>query len=196
MTASNALTSIAVFCGASQGFDTGHAVAARALGKTIAEREMRLVYGGSDRGLMGEIADSALAHDGEVIGVIPSALVHHEIAHNGLTELRVVDSMHDRKLEMAAAADGFIAMAGGFGTLDESFEALTWTQLGIHQKPLGFLNVDGYFDLLLQFMDQQVAAGFVKAAHREMIVHANNVDDLIDAMQRQHIPNTGKWVKP
>lgn len=142
---------------------------------------------------MGKIADAALTAGGSAIGVIPAALRDKEIAHTGLTELHVVDSMHSRKLRMAELADAFIAMPGGFGTLDESFEALTWTQLGIHSKPLGFLNVDGFYDGLLSFADTQTAHGFVRAAHRDMVIADDGPEALIDQLANVELPSLGKW---
>lgn len=190
------LNAVAVFCGASSGQDDQHRYAAGALGQAMASRDISLVYGGSSCGLMGALADAVLSHGGKAIGVIPQALADHEIAHTALTELIVVDSMHSRKFKMASLSDAFIAMAGGFGTLDESFEALTWTQLGIHEKPLGFLNISGYYDHLLQFIDHQVTEGFVKPAHRDMIVSDDTPDALLQALSSVVVPTTGKWVNP
>jgi uncharacterized protein (TIGR00730 family) len=167
--------------------------AARQTGRLIAERGLRLVYGGSNVGLMGEAADAALASGGAVCGVIPQVLVEKEVAHTGLSEMHVVESMHDRKALMTDLADGFIALPGGFGTLDELFETLTWAQLKFHSKPVGLLNVEGYFDGLLAFCDRAVAEGFVHAAHREMIHVSEDPAALLDAMASHVPPDAGKW---
>ena len=154
----------------------------KAVGHAIAERGFTLVYGGASVGLMGAVADAALAASGNVIGVLPKALADLEIAHTGLTELRVVESMHARKTAMADASDAFITMPGGLGTFEETFEVWTWTQLGIHAKPIGFLNVDGYFDSLFAFLDQSVDAGFVRPKHRQIAVASNDASDLLDRL--------------
>ena len=176
------MAGVAVFCGARSGARQGFADAAAALGTAIAERGHLLVYGGSRIGLMGIVADSALAAGGDVIGVIPHHLMDREIAHDGLTELIVVDSMHARKLAMAEHAGGFVAMAGGFGTLDEAFEAMTWNQIGLHDKPVGFLNTGGYFDTLFEFFRQQVAMGFVSGDDCERLIVEREAAPLLDRL--------------
>lgn len=142
---------------------------------------------------MGAVADAVLGHGGQATGVIPRALTDREQVHARLTELHFVDSMHERKLRMADAADAFIALPGGFGTLDETFEALTWTQLGIHRKPLGLLNVAGFYNRLLEFADEQVRAGFVTAEHRDLLIDEPRADALIDALAALELPERGKW---
>lgn len=187
------LTAVAVFCGSRSGRDGTYVAAARRLGERLAARDLTLVYGGSASGLMGATADAVLAGGGAAAGFIPRALTDREQVHPGLTEIHFVDSMHERKLRMAAAADAFIALPGGFGTLDETFEALTWTQLGIHRKPLGLLNVAGFYDALLTFVDQQVDAGFVTPEHRQLLLSDEDPDALIDALAALPLPDRGKW---
>lgn len=165
------------------------------LGHALAERGIGLVYGGGRVGLMGTIAGAVLERGGEVIGVIPEDLVKKELAHEGLTSLRVVGSMHERKALMARLSDGFVAMPGGFGTLDEFCEILTWAQLGLHQKPCGFLNVDGYFDLFLKFIDHSVAQGFIRAEHRKLILVSAEPRALLDGLAKRKPVNLDKWLK-
>src|SRR5579862_1318574 len=169
-----------VFCGSNRGTNPQYAGAAAELARCLASAGIGIVYGGGKVGLMGVLADAALAEGGEVIGVIPTMLVDREIAHQGLTELRIVGSMHERKALMADLSDAFIAMPGGYGTLDEFCEILTWTQLGLQQKPIGILNVDGYFDRLL---DHAVTEQFVKSKHRDMIVTDGDPESLIARMR-------------
>lgn len=164
------LASIAVYCGSSPGTDPSHMDRARDFGRLLASEEIALVYGGGNVGLMGAVADGALRAGGEVHGVITEALRVKELAHLELTSLIVVDTMHERKAAMADRADAFVALPGGFGTYDELFEVITWTQLGIHEKPCGILNCDGFFDELVAFIDKATAAGFVKQAHRDTVV--------------------------
>lgn len=166
------------------------------MGGTVARRGLRLVYGGGRVGLMGAVADAALAAGGEVVGVIPDALVRKEIAHAGLTELHVVGTMHERKALMADLAGGFVALPGGYGTLEEFFEILTWAQLGIHGKPCGLLDVDGFFDPLVVLLDHAVAQGFVHPNHRSFVLQAEEPASLLDAMARYTPPATAKWVTP
>ena len=175
---------LCVFCGSSSGTRGEYKQAAIELGKALAARGFGLVYGGASVGLMGEIADAVLAHGGEAIGVIPRALQKKELAHKGLSELHLVDSMHQRKALMVELADGFIALPGGFGTLDELFEALTWSQLGIHNKPIGLLNSAGYYDQLISFINTSVAAGFVRTQHRDDILMAAQPADLLQQFAR------------
>lgn len=155
---------------------------------------MDLVYGGARVGIMGVVADAVLASGGHVIGVIPEALVAKEVAHEGLSELRVVRSMHERKALMSDLADGFIALPGGWGTLDELFEILTWGQLGLHRKPCGVLNVRGYFDGLLSFLEHAMNEGFVRREHRSMMAVANRATDLLDLMGAYEPPVVRKWI--
>jgi hypothetical protein len=172
-----------VFCGSNRGANPAYTAAAAELARCLAGAGIGIVYGGGNVGLMGVLADSALAEGGAVIGVIPRMLVEREIAHQGLTELRVVGSMHERKALMADLSDAFIAMPGGYGTLDEFCEILTWTQLGLQRKPIGILNVDGYFDRLLDLFDHAVQQQFVKPMHRDMIVTDESPESLIARMR-------------
>ncbi len=185
---------LCVFCGSSPGARPGYRKAARQLGRTLAAKGIGLVYGGANVGLMGELAHSVIDAGGEVIGVIPQSLVDKEVAFTKLLDLRVTESMQQRKAQMAELADGFIAMPGGLGTLDELFEILTWAQLGIHQKPSGLLNVEGYFDPLLAILDAAVAERFLKPAHRSMLIVEHNPDRLLDRLEEFAPTLTGKWL--
>lgn len=188
------IDSVCVFAGSSSGAQSAYHRAAADLGRTIAGRGWRLVYGGGNVGLMGVLADAALEAGGEVIGVIPEALLRKEVGHEGLTELRVVQTMHQRKALMSELSDAVVALPGGMGTLEELFEILTWAQLGIHAKPCGVLNADGYYDDLLRFLDQTVEEGFVRAEHRGMILAAAAAAPLLDAML-DFVPRyTAKWM--
>jgi uncharacterized protein (TIGR00730 family) len=186
--------SLCVFCGSSVGSKPAYIGAAIALGKTLAENGIRLVYGGGRVGLMGAIADAALNGGGEVIGVIPEHLVAREVAHPGLTDLRIVPSMHERKALMAELSEGFVALPGGLGTLEEFFEVWTWGQLGLHRKPYGLLNVNGFYDPLVQFIDQLVEQKFVKAEHRRMLIIESDVAMLPVRMSGHHAPAVDKWI--
>jgi len=185
---------LCVFCGSSHGNKPVYTEAARLTGIALARRSIALVYGGGQIGLMGVVADAALAAGGEVIGVIPDALATKELAHAGLTELRVVKSMHERKALMAELSDGFIALPGGFGTLDEFCEILTWAQLGLHAHPCGVLNVENYFDPLLAQLDLAVREGFLKSEHRALVLKAEQPDELIDAFEQFKAPKMKKWI--
>ena len=187
---------VCVFCGSSVGVKSAYAEAAREMGRLIASRGIGLVYGGGNVGLMGVIGDAALEAGGEVIGVIPRALSDREIAHTGLTELHIVDSMHARKAMMAELSDAFIAMPGGVGTFEEFFEAVTWTQLGLHRKPCGLLNVDGFYTPLMQFINQAVADGFIRAVHRKVIVDDDDPARLHEALSTVDLPDVPKWIRP
>ena len=176
---------IAVFCGAAHGSDRAHRDAACAVGATIAQRGFGLVYGGASVGLMGALADAALAEGGEVIGVIPDLLAEREIAHAGLTELVVVRSMHERKARMAELADAFLALPGGFGTLDELFEITTWAQLGLHRAPIGLLDVAGYYTDLVRFVARAQEQGFVKREHEALWRVSRDPAQLIDELARE-----------
>ena len=187
---------VCVYCGSSLGADPAYRDAAQRLGRRLAQAGLGLVYGGASVGLMGAVADAALDAGGEVIGVIPQALVDREIAHPGLTDLRVVGSMHERKALMVELADAFVALPGGAGTLDELFETFTWAQLGLHAKPCGLLEVDGYWRELTAFLDRAVAAGFLRAAHREMLLVADDPDALLAAFAAYAPPTVGKWIAP
>lgn len=173
---------VCVFCGARDGNAPGYARAAAALGRRIGERRLGLVYGGARVGLMGALADAALSSGAPVLGVLPRALSSVEVAHAGLTELILVDGLHARKARMTAESDAFIALPGGFGTLDELFEALTWAQLGLHTRPLGLLNVEGFWDSLVATVERQVADGFVTPADRARLSVEREPDALLDAL--------------
>ena len=185
---------ICVFCGSNSGANPAFAEAARQLGRLLAQSGIGLVYGGGCVGLMGEIADSVMAESGEVIGVIPEALLAREVGHRGVTELIVVRSMHERKARMAELADGFIAMPGGFGTFEELFEVITWAQLGIHRKACGVLNVEGYYDSLIAFMDKAVEDGFVSAANRKLVLESRDPATLLDLMASSKPNYAEKWI--
>ena len=184
---------LCVYCGSSPGADDVYTEAARALGELLVSTGIGLVYGGAGKGLMGVIADTVLAGGGEVRGVIPRALEGKEIAHEGLTQLHVVDSMHERKSLMAVLADGFVALPGGFGTLEEIIEVLTWGQLQFHNKPCGVLNVDGYFDHLLAFFDHALARGFLSHEHRDMLIVAETPAALLARFDQYSPPAVEKW---
>jgi uncharacterized protein (TIGR00730 family) len=187
--------SICVFCGSNFGARESYERAAVDLGRTLAARGLRVVYGGAKVGLMGALADAALAAGGEVVGVIPGALVEREIAHAGLTELHPVGSMHERKAKMADLSDGFVALPGGAGTLEELFEIWTWAQLGHHRKPVGILNVDGFFDLLLSFLDRQRDERFMRAEHRAMLMVDTECGRLLDRFEAYQPPDVEKWIR-
>jgi uncharacterized protein (TIGR00730 family) len=185
---------VCVFAGSSPGRRPEYGTAAAALGRVLAERGIGLVYGGARVGLMGALADAALAAGGEVFGVIPRALVDKELAHTGLSALHVVESMHQRKALMADLSDGFVAVPGGWGTLEELFEVLTWAQLGLHRKPCGLLNVEDYFDPLLTFIDHSIAEGFVRSDYRRLIAVAAAAEPLLDLLAQQTPPTVEKWI--
>jgi uncharacterized protein (TIGR00730 family) len=175
---------ICVFCGSSNGVSEYYGAAASALGRELARRGIGLVYGGASIGLMGKVANAALAAGGEVTGVIPKALVREEVVHTGLTDLRIVDSMHARKAEMEQLSDGFMALPGGIGTLEEFVEMLTWLQLRFHAKPCGLLNVNGYYEHFVRFLDYTVEEGFLKAKHRAKLVIADTPVQIVDAFSK------------
>ncbi len=185
---------ICVFCGSNSGSRAAYTKAAEELGRLFARRKLALVYGGGRVGLMGALADAVLKKGGEVIGVIPESLVRREVAHTGLSDLRVVQTMHERKALMAELADAFIALPGGFGTLDEFCEILTWAQLGLHRKPCGLLNVEGYFDPLLALFDRAVEDKFLHPRHRSMLITADEPGKLLEEMARYHAPEVEKWL--
>ena len=190
------MTRICVFTGSKVGAGGEYAAAAREMGVLLAARGHGVVYGGAQVGLMGVLADAVLAGGGEVVGVIPGHLTAKEIAHSGLTELRVVDSMHERKMVMSELSDGVVALPGAFGTLDELFEMLTWAQLGLHRKPCGLLNVAGYFDALLAFLDHAVEREFLLPEHRAMLLAESDGAVLLDRMAAHAPPVVEKWSDP
>lgn len=189
------MKSITVFCGSNSGFRTEYAEAARILARLFAARGIRLVYGGGNVGLMGIIADEVMRAGGEVIGIIPESLDKREVGHRTITELRIVGSMHERKAQMAELADGFIAMPGGIGTFEEFFEILTWAQLGFHEKPCAVLNIAGYYDGLLALCDNAVREGFVRQAHRELILEDSDPQKLLEKMSSFKPQPLTKWIE-
>lgn len=187
------MQALAVYCGSSPGFDPGYSALAHGLGRLMAARGIRLVYGGGGVGMMGAVANGVLEGGGEVTGVIPVFLNTLELKHPGVTDMRVVETMHERKQIMVTEAEGFIALPGGFGTLDELFEALTWSQLAIHDLPVGILNVDGFFDGILTTLDLMVERGFLRQEDRDRVVAADNAESLIEAMAAWQSPGTLKF---
>ncbi len=176
------IKSICVFCGSSRGAKPDYIDASRQLAQCMAKQGITLVYGGAHVGIMGAIADELLKLGGKVVGVIPEALVDMEVAHDGLTELHVVSDMHERKARMADLADGFISLPGGLGTLEEMFEVLTWSQLGFHSKPCGLLNVSGFYDDLLRFLDNANEQGFMRREHRQLLLDDADADSLVNRL--------------
>ncbi len=188
------MKSLCVFCGSRSGTEAAYDEAARALGRALAADGIRLVYGGGRVGLMGVVADAALGAGGEVVGVIPRALLEREIAHSGLTDLRVVGSMHERKALMSELSEGFIALPGGTGTLEEFFEVLTWAQLGEHRKPCALLNAGRYYDPLLAVFDHMVQQGFLSEEHRAMVLVETGPEALLEVLAGYVPPRVVKWV--
>jgi uncharacterized protein (TIGR00730 family) len=184
---------ICVYCGSNTGVRSEYAEAARDLARVLVRHDLELVYGGSDKGIMGVIADAVLEFGGKVHGVIPKLLTDKEIAHQGLTKLHVVSSMHERKSMMAALSDGFIAMPGGFGTLEEIVEIVTWGQLRFHDKPCGLLNIAGYFNHLLAYLDHASAEGFLRTENRRMLLCEPNAASLIQTFEQYTAPHVDKW---
>jgi len=187
---------ICVYCGSSPGRKPEYRDAAKALGHELAARGLGLVYGGASVGVMGAVADAVLKKGGQAIGVIPLALATREVAHRGLDELFVVDSMHERKAKMAELSDGFIALPGGWGTIEEIFEMLTWAQLGLHQKPCGLLNISGYYDHLFTFLEHAIDQRFVREEYRPMIMMEQTAGGLLDRYQSYQAPSVKKWIGP
>ncbi|MGA9565493.1 MAG: TIGR00730 family Rossman fold protein [Candidatus Korobacteraceae bacterium] len=185
---------ICVFCGSNLGISRVYKDAAVTLGRLLAVRGIELVYGGGNIGLMGVLADAVLVSGGRVIGVIPESLMAKEVGHAGLTELRIVKSMHERKALMADLSDGFIAMPGGFGTFEEFCEIVTWSQLGIHSKPCGLLNVEGYYDPLLRLFDHAVREGFLREENRRLVLEDHDPEQLLGKMAQFHARVVGKWI--
>jgi uncharacterized protein (TIGR00730 family) len=190
----NPIRRVAIYCGANVGNDPAYRLAAETLARALVREGIGIVYGGGGVGLMGVVADAALAAGGEVIGVIPEAIKALELGHTDLTELHTVPDMHSRKAMMLALSDAVIALPGGFGTLDEVFEALTWSQLDYHRKLCGFLNVNGFYDPLFQWMERSVAVGLVKAINLELIVRSDNVEALLHELRARPFPLAQKWM--
>lgn len=189
------LKSVCVFCGSSMGLKPTYQLAAQAMGKTLAQQEIELVYGGGNVGLMGEIADAVLAAGGKVTGVMPEALVAKEIAHTGLTKLHIVGSMHERKALMSDLSDAFVALPGGYGTLDEFCEMVTWTQLGLQQKPCGLLNVDGYYDNLIAMFDRAVSEQFLRQENRQLVLEEQDPHRLLNLLANYQPITVKKWIE-
>lgn len=186
---------VCVFCGSSMGVQPAYQQAAQGMGEALARRKLGLVYGGGNVGLMGTIADATLAAGGEVIGVIPDFMVAKEIAHTGLTQLHIVNSMHERKTMMAQLSDAFVALPGGYGTLEEFCEVLTWAQLGLHQKPFGLLNINGYYSPLLKFFDQAVTEEFLRPMNRSLVLEASEPENLLDLLANYQPQYVDKWIR-
>jgi uncharacterized protein (TIGR00730 family) len=185
---------ITVFCGSSFGNEAIYKEQATLLGQALAKQNIELVYGGANVGLMGAVADGVLNEGGKVIGVLPDFLRSKEIAHLGLTELILVESMHERKTKMNDLCDGVIALPGGFGTLEELFEMVTWAQLGLHKKPIAILNINGFYDSLIELTHMMVEKGFLKNVNQEMLLVSDTIDDLLDKMKNYVAPTVGKWI--
>ncbi|HEY3133808.1 MAG TPA: TIGR00730 family Rossman fold protein [Gemmatimonadaceae bacterium] len=185
---------LAVFCGSNPGTRPEYTEGAHALGRLLCERGIGVVYGGSSVGLMAALAEAVLDELGDIIGVIPKMLVEREVAHKALTDLRIVDSMHERKAMIAALSDGFVALPGGIGTLEEFFEIWTWAQLGVHDKPCGLLNIAGYFDPLLAFLDRAVEEKFVRDVHRSMVIVESEPRALLERFEAYEPPKVVKWI--
>ncbi len=185
---------ITVFCGSSSGTDEKYTQQAFLLGQTLAKENIEVIYGGAKIGLMGSVAQGALSEGGKVIGVMPGFLKEMEITHEGLSELIWVGSMHERKTKMNDLCDGVIALPGGYGTLDELFEMLTWAQLGLHKKPIAILNIGGYYDALIVLLENMVAQGLLKEQNRSMVLISDNIPDLLNQMRNYVAPTVGKWI--
>lgn len=186
---------VAVYCGSSGGVGSQYLEIARETGTYLAQHGIDVVYGGGRVGMMGAVANAALDAGGKVYGVIPEKLKTREIAHDGLTELFVVDGMHPRKTKMASMADAFIALPGGWGTLEEVFEVVTWTQLNYHKKPVGILNARGYYNHLIAFLDHATTEGFIRPMHRPLLSSSASLDELLDRMSKTVVPDIGRWIE-
>ncbi|MGK6343736.1 TIGR00730 family Rossman fold protein [Chryseobacterium sp. DT-3] len=188
------MKSITVFCGSSFGTDGIFKEQAFLLGQTLAKQDIQLIYGGANVGLMGTVADGTLNEGGKAIGVLPHFLQSKEIAHKKLTELILVETMHERKTKMNDLCDGVIVLPGGYGTLEEFFEMITWAQLGLHKKPIGILNIDGFYDDLIRLVQTMVDKGFLKQVNRDMLLISGNIDELLEKMKNYQAPTVGKWI--
>lgn len=184
---------ITVFCGSNWGSDKEFTKQAYLLGETLAKKDIQLIYGGARVGLMAEVANGALKNNGDVLGIIPGFLQNEELAHEGLSELIVVKTMHERKIMMSDLSDGFIAMPGGLGTLDELFEMLTWAQLSIHSKPIALLNTNGFYNDLVNFIQQTIDKGFVQQVNLDVLIVSDNIEDILKQMDNYNAPRTKKW---
>jgi len=188
------MKSITVFCGSSFGSDEKFKDQATLLGQTLAKQNIQLIYGGANVGLMGAVADGVLSESGKAVGVLPHFLQSKEIAHTQLTELILVESMHERKTKMNDLCDGVIVLPGGYGTLEEFFEMITWAQLGLHKKPIAILNIDGFYDDLIRFVQTMVDKGFLKQINQEMLLVSDDIDELLGKMRNYQAPTVGKWI--
>lgn len=188
------LKSIVVFCGSSDGYNDVYRQAGYDLGVYLTHRDCTIIYGGSKLGVMGAVAEGALLHKGTVIGVIPEFLQTKEVAHDGLTEMITVSTMHERKMKMHELSDGIIALPGGWGTMEELFEMLTWAQLGLHPKPIGLLNVNGFYEPLLALIEVMTGEGFLKEVYRDMILVSADITELVEKMEAYEVPDIPKWI--
>lgn len=190
------MRSIVVFCGSSEGYNEIYRDTAYELGAIMAERNIRLVYGGAKVGVMGALAEGALQNKGKVTGVIPTFLRTKEVAHEGLTEMVLTETMHERKMKMHELSDGIIALPGGWGTMEELFEMMTWAQLGLHPKPIGILNVNGFYEPLLALIELMADEGFLKELYRDMLIVSDDIFDLLEKMNNYEVPDIPKWITP
>ncbi|MCD0479829.1 TIGR00730 family Rossman fold protein [Chryseobacterium sp. LC2016-29] len=188
------MKSITVFCGSSFGSDDLYKKQATLLGQTLAKQNIQLIYGGANVGLMGAVADGVLQEGGKAIGVLPHFLQSKEIAHQNLTELILVETMHERKTKMNELCDGVIVLPGGYGTLEEFFEMITWAQLGLHKKPIAILNIDGFYNELIKLVQTMVDKGFLKQINQEMLLVSDSIDALLEKMRNYQAPTIGKWI--
>lgn len=188
------MKSITVFCGSSFGSKEIYKEQAYWVGKTLAKENIRLIYGGANVGLMGTVADGTIQNGGKAIGVLPHFLQSKEIAHTNLTELILVETMHERKTKMNELSDGVIVLPGGYGTLEEFFEMITWAQLGLHKKPIAILNIDGFYDDLIKMVQTMVDKGFLKQINQEMLLVSDNIGELLEKMKNYQAPTVGKWI--
>ena len=188
------MKSITVFCGSSFGSEEIYKEQAYLVGKTLAEENIRLIYGGANVGLMGTVADGTIQNGGKAIGVLPHFLQSKEIAHTNLTELILVETMHERKTKMNELSDGVIVLPGGYGTLEEFFEMITWAQLGLHKKPIAILNIDGFYNDLIKLVQTMVDKGFLKQINQEILLVSNSIDELLEKMKNYQAPTVGKWI--
>lgn len=188
------MKSITVFCGSSFGSEEIYKEQAYLVGKTLAKENISLIYGGANVGLMGAVADGTIEHEGKAIGVLPRFLQSKEIAHTNLTELILVETMHERKTKMNELSDGMIVLPGGYGTLEEFFEMITWAQLGLHKKPIAILNINGFYDDLIKMVQTMVDKGFLKQINQEMLLVSDSIDELLEKMKNYQAPTVGKWI--